>query len=214
MASTFVHDAHRHIGLMPAFDRGGRFEDDGEAVTRDLLAEVGWEPARAERAGRAVREHWDGPEDEGDVESLLLAYGTSVDVGGWRLDDFASTTLEAFLEAVNKDDRIRTWWYMAQIHAERLGMSDHSWVHMQIVLNISLRLSRLLTKGGVEPAMVTDHGMKPRDAEVVIAGGALLHDGETARAIADLDRACSAGLESGCRGVQFARARAQQAPAQ
>ena len=84
--------------------------------------------------------------------------------------------LESFLEAVNHDDRVRSWWYMAQIHAERLGMSDHSWVHMQIVLNIALRLSRLLTKGGVEPAMVTDHGMSARDAEVVIAGGALLHD--------------------------------------
>lgn len=84
--------------------------------------------------------------------------------------------LESFLEAVNHDDRVRSWWYMAQIHAERLGMSDHSWVHMQIVLNIALRLSRLLTKGGVEPAMVTDHGMNARDAEVVIAGGALLHD--------------------------------------
>ncbi|MGA7396343.1 MAG: HD domain-containing protein [Solirubrobacterales bacterium] len=84
--------------------------------------------------------------------------------------------LESFLEAVNDDDQVRTWWYMAQIHAERLGMSDHSWVHMQIVLNIALRLSRLLGKGGVEPAMVTDHGMSSRDAEVVIAGGALLHD--------------------------------------
>ncbi len=84
--------------------------------------------------------------------------------------------LESFLDAVNHDDRIRSWWYMAQIHAERLGMSDHSWVHMQIVLNIALRLSRLLVKGGVQPAMVTDHGMSPRDAEVVIAGGALLHD--------------------------------------
>ncbi|MGK2932775.1 MAG: HD domain-containing protein [Solirubrobacterales bacterium] len=84
--------------------------------------------------------------------------------------------LETFLDAVNDDPRIRSWWYMAQVHAERLGMSDHSWVHMQIVLNIALRLSRLLDKGGVEPAMVTDHGMKQRDAEVVIAGGALLHD--------------------------------------
>ncbi len=84
--------------------------------------------------------------------------------------------LESFLEAVNRDEQVRTWWYMAQIHAERLGMSDHSWVHMQIVLNIALRLSRLLDKGGVEPAMVTDHGMSSRDAEVVIAGGALLHD--------------------------------------
>jgi metal-dependent HD superfamily phosphatase/phosphodiesterase len=65
---------------------------------------------------------------------------------------------------------------MTQVHAERLGMSDHSWVHMQIVLNIALRLLRLLVKAGVEPAVVADHGMSPRDAEVVVAGGALLHD--------------------------------------
>jgi metal-dependent HD superfamily phosphatase/phosphodiesterase len=84
--------------------------------------------------------------------------------------------LEGFLEAVNGDEQARAWWYMAQVNSERLGMSDHSWVHMQIVLNIALRLLRLLVKAGVEPAMVADHGMKDRDAEVVVAGGALLHD--------------------------------------
>jgi len=65
---------------------------------------------------------------------------------------------------------------MAQITAERLGMSDHSWVHVQVVLNIALRLLRLLAKAGIEPAMVADHAMQPRDAEVVVAGGTLLHD--------------------------------------
>jgi metal-dependent HD superfamily phosphatase/phosphodiesterase len=84
--------------------------------------------------------------------------------------------LEAFLEAVNGDERVRAWWYMAQVTSERLGMSDHSWVHVQVVLNIALRLLRLLVKGGIEPAMVADHQMKDRDAEVVVAGGALLHD--------------------------------------
>jgi len=84
--------------------------------------------------------------------------------------------LEGFLEAVNADEQVRAWWYMAQVHAERLGMSDHSWVHTQIVLNIALRLLRLLVKAGAEPAVVADHGMSPRDAEVVVAGGALLHD--------------------------------------
>jgi metal-dependent HD superfamily phosphatase/phosphodiesterase len=84
--------------------------------------------------------------------------------------------LESFLGAVNEDEQVRAWWYMAQVHAERLGMSDHSWVHMQIVLNIALRLLRLLVRAGVEPAMVADHGMRDRDAEVVVAGGALLHD--------------------------------------
>ena len=84
--------------------------------------------------------------------------------------------LEKFLEAVNGDKRVGSWWYMAQVTSQRLEMSDHSWVHVQVVLNIALRLMRLLAKGGIEPAMVADHGMKQRDAEVVVAGGALLHD--------------------------------------
>jgi metal-dependent HD superfamily phosphatase/phosphodiesterase len=84
--------------------------------------------------------------------------------------------LEGFLDAVNSDEQVRAWWYMAQVQSERLGMSDHSWVHVQIVLNIALRLLRLLVRAGVEPAVVTDHGMRDRDAEVVVAGGALLHD--------------------------------------
>ncbi len=84
--------------------------------------------------------------------------------------------LEKFLDAVNSDERVRAWWYMAQLNSTRLGMSDHSWVHVQVVLNIALRLLRLLAKAGIEPAMVSDHSMKQRDAEVVVAGGALLHD--------------------------------------
>jgi uncharacterized protein len=84
--------------------------------------------------------------------------------------------LERFLAAANADDRVRAWWYMQQVFAERLGMSDHSWVHMQVVLNIGLRLFRLLNRRGLEPAMVADHGMRSHDAEVVIAAGCLLHD--------------------------------------
>jgi metal-dependent HD superfamily phosphatase/phosphodiesterase len=84
--------------------------------------------------------------------------------------------LEALLEAINADAEVRTWWHMAQVQSERLGMSDHSWVHVQIVLNIALRILRLAVKGGIQPAMVTDHAMRDRDAEVVVAGGALLHD--------------------------------------
>ncbi len=84
--------------------------------------------------------------------------------------------LEALLDGVNADRELRAWWHMAQVTSERLGMSDHSWVHVQIVLNIGLRLLRLLVKAGVEPAMVADHGMGRRDAEVVVAAGALLHD--------------------------------------
>jgi uncharacterized protein len=65
---------------------------------------------------------------------------------------------------------------MQQVNAERLGMSDHSWVHVRIVLNIALRIFRLLGRAGVEPAMVADHGMGRRDAEVVIAAACMFHD--------------------------------------
>jgi metal-dependent HD superfamily phosphatase/phosphodiesterase len=84
--------------------------------------------------------------------------------------------LERFLAAVNEDEQVRAWWHMAQVTSERLGMSDHSWVHVQIVVNIALRLLRLLDRTGVECAMVADHGMGARDAEVVVAAGALFHD--------------------------------------
>jgi len=84
--------------------------------------------------------------------------------------------LEALLDAANGDDRLKTWWHMQQVFADRLGMSDHSWVHVQIVLNIALRLFRLLHKRGVEPAMVSEHLMRDRDAEVVIAAACLFHD--------------------------------------
>jgi metal-dependent HD superfamily phosphatase/phosphodiesterase len=84
--------------------------------------------------------------------------------------------LEGFLEAVNADPQVRAWWHMTQVTAERLGMSDHSRVHVQIVLNIALRLLRLLVRGGVEPAMVGDHCMGERDSEVVVAAASLFHD--------------------------------------
>jgi metal-dependent HD superfamily phosphatase/phosphodiesterase len=84
--------------------------------------------------------------------------------------------LEALLEAVNSDDQVKAWWHIAGVNAtRRLGMSDHSWVHIQIVVNIALRLARLLFRRGVVPGVVADHGMSERDAEVVIAAGALFH---------------------------------------
>ena len=84
--------------------------------------------------------------------------------------------LEALLTAANGDRRLQAWWYMQQVNADRRDMSDHSWVHIQIVVNIALRLFRLLHRSGVEPAMVAAHGMRPRDAEVVIAAACLFHD--------------------------------------
>ena len=84
--------------------------------------------------------------------------------------------LERLLEIANADERLKAWWRGQEVTATRLGMSDHGWVHVQIVLNVALRLFRLLERRGIEPAMVTDHAMRPHDAEVVIACACLLHD--------------------------------------
>src|SRR5258708_7255658 len=84
--------------------------------------------------------------------------------------------LERLLDAVNQDEQVKAWWHVSAVNAtRRLGMSDHSWVHIQIVLNIGLRLGRLLFRRGVTPSVVADYGMSLRDAEVVIAAGCLFH---------------------------------------
>jgi uncharacterized protein len=111
-----------------------------------------------------------GPDERGATPKEAVARA------GVRAPTRGNRRLEALLDGVNADAELRGWWHMAQVTSERLGMSDHSWVHVQIVLNIALRLLRLLAKAGVEPAMVTDHGMGRRDGEVVVASGALLHD--------------------------------------
>jgi uncharacterized protein len=84
--------------------------------------------------------------------------------------------LERLLEAANADPQLKVWWHVTQVNADRIGMSDHGWIHVQIVLNIALRLFRLLNRRGIEPAVVTDYGLRPQDAEVVIAAGCLFHD--------------------------------------
>jgi metal-dependent HD superfamily phosphatase/phosphodiesterase len=84
--------------------------------------------------------------------------------------------LAGFLDAVNADEGLKARWHVAQVNADRLGMSDHSWVHLRIVLNIALRLFRLLHVAGVESSVERDYGMGAEDAEVVVAGACLLHD--------------------------------------
>jgi len=84
--------------------------------------------------------------------------------------------LRTLVERANADDQLKGWWHVANVNATvRLEINDHSWVHIQIVANIALRLLRLLTKHGVEPALVRDYGLERDDAEVAVTLGALLH---------------------------------------
>ena len=84
--------------------------------------------------------------------------------------------LRTLLDRVNADEQLKAWWHVANVNAvARLEINDHSWVHVQVVTNIALKLLRQLTKHGVEPAMVTDYELERADAEVVVVLGSLLH---------------------------------------
>jgi metal-dependent HD superfamily phosphatase/phosphodiesterase len=84
--------------------------------------------------------------------------------------------LERFLEAVNADSHVKALWHVSAVNASRrLGLTDHSWVHIQIVLNIGLRLARILFRRGISPSVTADYGMSDHDAEVVIAAACLFH---------------------------------------
>jgi len=84
--------------------------------------------------------------------------------------------LRTIVERVNADDQLKGWWHVSNVNAvARMGINDHSWVHIQIVTNIALKLLRQLTKHHVEPAMVRDYGMTNDDAEVVVTLAALTH---------------------------------------
>ena len=87
-----------------------------------------------------------------------------------------NTKLRRLLERVNDDLGLKAWWHVSNVNAvKRLEINDHSWVHVQIVTNLALKLLRQLAKAQIEPAMVEDYGMTRDDAEVVVVLGSFLH---------------------------------------
>jgi uncharacterized protein len=88
----------------------------------------------------------------------------------------ANRKLRTVVDRVNRDPRLKGWWHVANVNAvARMEINDHSWVHIQIVTNIALKLLRQLTKHGVEPNVVRDYGYTRDDAEVIVALTALTH---------------------------------------
>jgi metal-dependent HD superfamily phosphatase/phosphodiesterase len=91
--------------------------------------------------------------------------------------DRHNARLQQLMELVNADDDLYGLWLACNVTAiERLGMTDHGPVHVKIVMNIAVRMLRLLLEAGVEPGIVEHYGMSPGDAEVVVALASLLHD--------------------------------------
>ena len=117
-------------------------------------------------------------EDEFDVTEVVR------DVNGRferrvkiAVPDRHNPKLRRVIQLVNEDDELYGMWLAANVNAvERLHMTDHGPVHVKIVMNIAVRMLRLLVEAGTVTGVVRDWGMEPHDAEVVVALAALLHD--------------------------------------
>jgi uncharacterized protein len=94
-----------------------------------------------------------------------------------RVPPRGNRKLRKLIEKMGDDSQIKAWWHVANVNAVvRLEINDHSWVHVQIVANIALKLLRQLTKHGVQPSLVRDYGLTANESEVVVVLAALLHD--------------------------------------
>ena len=110
------------------------------------------------------------------VREARLSPSEAVEHMRIRLPDRGNRKLRRVLERANGDKELKGWWHVANVNAVvRLQINDHSWVHIQIVANIALKLLRQLMKNGVEPSLVRDYGMEGEDAEVVVVLAALTH---------------------------------------
>ncbi|MGD8495058.1 MAG: HD domain-containing protein [Gemmatimonadales bacterium] len=111
------------------------------------------------------------PETGKTIEERL---GQRIDV---TVPDRHNARLRELMARINRDDDLYALWTASNVNAiERLGMTDHGPVHVKIVLNIAIRLLRLLMDAEIVPAVVENYGMDREDAEVVVALAALFHD--------------------------------------
>ena len=123
-----------------------------------------------------IGERIEEPASEQAVREARLTPAEAVEHMRIRLPERGNRTLRRVLERANGDRQLKGWWHVSNVNAVvRLAINDHSWVHIQIVANIALKLLRQLSKHGIEPSVVRDYGMRSDDAEVVVVLSALTH---------------------------------------
>jgi metal-dependent HD superfamily phosphatase/phosphodiesterase len=117
-----------------------------------------------------------GPLSEEAVRDTLLRPSEAVAGMHIRVPLRGNKNLRRVLDRVNDDRQLKGWWHVSNVNAVvRLEINDHSWVHIQIVANIGLKLLRQLVKHGVKPSTVRDYGFSGDDAEVIVVLAALTH---------------------------------------
>jgi uncharacterized protein len=126
-------------------------------------------PAEVEQAA--------GPLSEEAVRDTRLTPAEAVAGMRIRVPARGNRKLRRLLEKVEGDRQLKAWWHVANVNAVvRLQINDHSWVHVQIVTNIAVKLLRQLVKHGVTPSLVSDYRLTNDDSEVVLVLAALMHD--------------------------------------
>ena len=92
--------------------------------------------------------------EEAEREALLTP-AQAIERMRIKVPPRANKKLRTLVERVNADAQLKGWWHVANVNAvKRLEINDHSWVHIQIVANIGLKLLRQLAKHDVEPGVV------------------------------------------------------------
>jgi uncharacterized protein len=125
---------------------------------------------------KQTEERIDQPISEEAERGTRLTPAEAVDRMRVNVPARGNRKLRTLLERVNRDTQLKAWWHVANVNAvARMQINDHSWVHVQIVTNIALKLLRQLTKHGVEPSVVNDYGFERDDAEIIVTLAALLH---------------------------------------
>lgn len=80
------------------------------------------------------------------------------------------------VQLLEGDVEIQTLWYMANRTSKRAGVNDHGPVHVRTVMHHGQRLFRLLVEAGIQPNVVTDHGLSEEDALIVVLLALAFHD--------------------------------------
>src|SRR5829696_4247979 len=125
---------------------------------------------------RETEQRIDEPVAAEGIRETRLTPAEAVDKMHLNLPVRGNRKLRKLLERANEDRQLKAWWHVSNVNAVvRMKINDHSWVHIQIVANIGLKLLRQLTKHHVEPSLVRDYGYDNDDSEVVVLLGALTH---------------------------------------
>lgn len=85
--------------------------------------------------------------------------------------------LEEVVKSINENTEVKTLWRVINVNAmDRLGMSDHGFVHFQIVANIALKFARTFKKQGLKTSIEKDYDLDYQYSEVVIFLASIFHD--------------------------------------